>query len=187
MSLETGNYIGDLVVTNPPPGDPKSQGDDHLRLLKNALRNGFPGFTGSIMIGGIDTGVADAYVLAPLTALLAYLANTMVVWKPSATNTLTAPTMNISGLGTRTIKAVNGAPLQPGDLVAGQYAVMIDTGADYRLVAVTKNYVDNLAFTSALPTPPAGNGPFILIYENGVFSYTESLFPSYLIQAQGVV
>jgi hypothetical protein len=42
MSLETGTYVSDLVATNPAGTDPKSQGDDHLRLIKNALKNSFP-------------------------------------------------------------------------------------------------------------------------------------------------
>jgi hypothetical protein len=42
MALETGTYVNDLVITNPPSGDPKSQGDDHLRLIKTVLKNTFP-------------------------------------------------------------------------------------------------------------------------------------------------
>lgn len=42
MSLETGTYISDLVAANPTGTDPKSQGDDHLRLLKSTIKNSFP-------------------------------------------------------------------------------------------------------------------------------------------------
>jgi hypothetical protein len=38
MGLETGSVISDLVITNPTAGDPTSQGDDHLRLLKTVLK-----------------------------------------------------------------------------------------------------------------------------------------------------
>jgi hypothetical protein len=47
MSLESGTYISDLVVTNPPGTDPKSQGDDHLRLIKATLKNTFPNVAGA--------------------------------------------------------------------------------------------------------------------------------------------
>jgi hypothetical protein len=47
MSLENANYIPDLVVTNPEGTDPKSQGDDHIRLLKHVLRLQFPNFIGA--------------------------------------------------------------------------------------------------------------------------------------------
>lgn len=48
MALETGTYIDDLVVTNPVSGDPKSQGDDHLRLLKSTIKATFPNVTGEV-------------------------------------------------------------------------------------------------------------------------------------------
>lgn len=37
MSLESANYPNQLVATNPPFDDPKNQGDDHIRLIKNVL------------------------------------------------------------------------------------------------------------------------------------------------------
>lgn len=45
MSLESGSFIKDLVSTNPEGTDPKSQGDDHLRLIKAVLKSQFSGFT----------------------------------------------------------------------------------------------------------------------------------------------
>lgn len=48
MSLETAGFIKDLVPTNPEGTDPKSQGDDHLRMLKAVLKAQFPGFTDGV-------------------------------------------------------------------------------------------------------------------------------------------
>ena len=42
MPLETGNFISDLVETNPPGTDNVSQGDDHLRLIKHVLKTQVP-------------------------------------------------------------------------------------------------------------------------------------------------
>lgn len=42
MGLETGTYVSDLVTTNPISTDPRSQGDDHLRLVKTVLQASFP-------------------------------------------------------------------------------------------------------------------------------------------------
>lgn len=42
MGLETGTYITDLVPTNPTATDLLSQGDDHLRLIKNVTKNSLP-------------------------------------------------------------------------------------------------------------------------------------------------
>lgn len=43
MALEIASFINDLVSANPPGSDGKSQGDDHLRLIKNVLQATFPG------------------------------------------------------------------------------------------------------------------------------------------------
>lgn len=48
MGLETGTFINSLVVTNPTGNDGKSQGDDHLRLLKSTIKNTFPNVTGAV-------------------------------------------------------------------------------------------------------------------------------------------
>lgn len=45
MGLETPTWIDDLVVTNPVSTDQKTQGDDHIRNLKTALKNTFPNAT----------------------------------------------------------------------------------------------------------------------------------------------
>lgn len=42
MGLESGTWVSDLVKTNPTSSDDRSQGDDHLRLIKTVLQNTFP-------------------------------------------------------------------------------------------------------------------------------------------------
>lgn len=171
MSLETGNYINDLVVTNPTPADPKSAGDDHLRLLKTALRQCFPGFTGSVLLGGDATAVADAYTLTPATALLAYTPNMMVVFKVPSVNSTAAPTLKVSALEAKPIRAVDGAALFAGDLLAGQYAALTYDGTVFRLAAVTKRYIDGLAFSTALPNQPMDGQAYELISKNGATAW----------------
>lgn len=39
MTVEAATYINDLQPVNPPSTDPVSQGDDHLRLIKQVLQN----------------------------------------------------------------------------------------------------------------------------------------------------
>lgn len=48
MAIETASYINDLNVSNPPGSDPVSQADDHIRLLKAALKSTFPNITGAV-------------------------------------------------------------------------------------------------------------------------------------------
>lgn len=49
MGLETGTYISDLNASNPVGAtDPKSQGDDHIRLIKSTILATFPNLTGAM-------------------------------------------------------------------------------------------------------------------------------------------
>lgn len=50
MSLENADFIAQLVQSNPEGSDPKSRGDDHLRLIKHVLQTQFFGFTDGIAI-----------------------------------------------------------------------------------------------------------------------------------------
>jgi hypothetical protein len=42
MSVETATYISQLDATYPASGDPKSEGDNHLRLIKSTVKATFP-------------------------------------------------------------------------------------------------------------------------------------------------
>lgn len=48
MSVETATYINTLVATNPLSTDARSDGDDHLRLVKQVLKNTFPSIAGAV-------------------------------------------------------------------------------------------------------------------------------------------
>jgi hypothetical protein len=66
MGLETGTYINDLVVTNPVDGDPKSQGDDHLRLIKGTLKDTFTNVTGAVTASHTEINWLDGLTSAAL-------------------------------------------------------------------------------------------------------------------------
>ena len=49
MGLESGTYLNDLVSSNPVGAtDAKSQGDNHLRLIKSVLQASFPAVAGAV-------------------------------------------------------------------------------------------------------------------------------------------
>jgi microcystin-dependent protein len=66
MSIEVATYIGDLQATNPPSTDPRGQGDDHLRLIKQVLQNTFPAaerafqIPGAVIVGNGITNLTKA-------------------------------------------------------------------------------------------------------------------------------
>jgi hypothetical protein len=181
MALEAGNYVGDLVAANPAAADPKSQGDDHLRLIKLALRQTFPGFAGAVIVGGTNGGAANAYTLTPTQALLAYTAGSVVEFTPAADNT-GASTLNISGLGLRDVKSVAGAVLLPGELAAGRVYLAAYNGTEFRLLGPTKQYVDQLAFSTALPLQSGATEGFHIVSRGGVAAW-EDLFGKFVALA----
>jgi microcystin-dependent protein len=50
-----------LVGTNPTTADPLSEGDNHLRLIKDVLKRTFPSVTGAVTVSNnqINNGIAD--------------------------------------------------------------------------------------------------------------------------------
>lgn len=79
MALETGTYISDLTITNPTSTDPKSQGDDHLRLLKSTVKATFPNVTGAVtathtelnIMDGVTSTTAELNILDGVTSTAA--------------------------------------------------------------------------------------------------------------------
>lgn len=73
MSLETGTYISDLITTNPVGAtDKRSQGDDHLRLIKTTLKNSILNtFTAGLFIPPQSTSLAKALIIGAGQALWA--------------------------------------------------------------------------------------------------------------------
>jgi hypothetical protein len=73
MGLESATYINGLVETNPTSSDNANQGDNHLRLIKAAIKATFPNITGPVtatqavlntpylpLAGGTATGAITA-------------------------------------------------------------------------------------------------------------------------------
>jgi microcystin-dependent protein len=69
MGLESGTFISDLVVTNPAATDGLSQADDHLRLIKNTIKNTFPNIAGAVDATHTELSVLDGDTTATATTL----------------------------------------------------------------------------------------------------------------------
>ena len=73
MALESATYIDGLVSTNPLATDGLNQGDDHLRLIKSAVKATFPNLTGAV-----TASQAELNLLAGLTSLIP--SGVIVMW-----------------------------------------------------------------------------------------------------------
>jgi len=76
MGLESASFVNDLVTTNPGATDAKAQGDDHLRLIKAALKSSFPNSTRAFYIptsvaaatGTVTIAASDQGKITPVSA-----------------------------------------------------------------------------------------------------------------------
>ncbi len=157
MGLETSvNFLSDLNRLWPLGTDQKRYGDNNIRNLKVALQQSFGGFAAGVWVTGTDGGAVNAYTVTPAVLPPSLGAKMTVVFAPTITNT-GACTLNYAGLGVKNLKSVSGADLVAGDLVAGCIYAAFYTGTEFRLLSITKNYADQLAYSAALPAIPAGN------------------------------
>lgn len=136
MALETATYISDLVTTNPTSTDPKSQGDDHLRLIKTTLKNSFPGFPGMVIVTGSEAqgATVNDYTVTISPTPAAYTTPLLVVFKAAHANT-GAATVQINALGTKPLLAVDGTALKTGDIESGGFIAAYYDGTSFYLVS----------------------------------------------------
>ena len=71
MALESTTYIDGLVATNPTGTDPRSQGDDHIRLIKSAIKSTFSAVAGEVTATHTELNILDG--VTATTAELNYL------------------------------------------------------------------------------------------------------------------
>lgn len=69
MGLETGTYISDLNAANPTASDAKSQGDDHIRLVKSTIKNTFPNVAGAVTPTHTELNYVDGVTSAIQTQI----------------------------------------------------------------------------------------------------------------------
>lgn len=93
MGLETGSFISDLIATNPPSTDKKSQGDDHLRLIKAVLQGSFPSSSKAFY------NPAAAAKTINFTVVAADMNKTFLIDTTAGTMTGTLPTLTSGDAG----------------------------------------------------------------------------------------
>jgi hypothetical protein len=110
------------------------------------------------LFGGVDTGIANAYVLNFTASFAAYANGIVLYWVPANTNT-GASTLTVNSLATIPIINQNGNTLVAGQIVAGQIAEVIYYNGKFQLFSnsvylpgVSKVYVKNANTTIASST-----------------------------------
>jgi hypothetical protein len=98
-----------------------------------------------------DSGAADAYVITLVPAVTAYVAGQRFSFLATNANTTTS-TLNVNGLGVKTIKKNGGANnLDSGDIIAAQMVDVEYDGTDFQMVSppATSGVIDIQSFTAS--------------------------------------
>lgn len=125
--------------TNPTANLPMNS-NKHTGVAAGSARTDY-GDVGSIQDGGynyaLDSGASDVYVIGPSPAITAYSTGMTFVVKIGSGNTNTgASTINVSGVGAKSIKTPDGTNPEAGAMIAGQIAIICYDGTNFQLVSV---------------------------------------------------
>jgi len=145
MALESTTYINGLVATNPAGTDARSQGDDHIRMVKSAVKATFPNITGAITPTHTELNYVDGVTSALQTqmdtkaplASPTFTGNPIVPTQASGNNTTRAASTAfvedaVNGLGTSSALTTHAA-LRSSQTVYG-HAKIYTSGGDLYIV-----------------------------------------------------
>lgn len=148
MALEdlTGTkYIDDLVSTNPAAGDNVSEGDDHIRGIKNVLKTTFPSIDGAVtatqaelnLLDGVTSTTAELNILDGVTSTAAEL-NILdgVTATAAELNYVDGVTSNVQTQLDAKLALAGGT--MTGDLLLGANKVGADAGDYIKFTADTQ-------------------------------------------------
>lgn len=175
MALETATYIDGLVTTNPTGLDPKSQGDDHIRLLKSTIKATLPNITGAVtatqaelnildgatlstaelnVLDGVTASTAELNILDGVTATAAEL-NVLdgITSSTAELNILDGVTVTASDLNTVTARALKAGDTYTGshNFTGATVSVATQTAGDSSNKPASTAFVTSTSFASALP------------------------------------
>ena len=178
MGLETGTYISDLNASNPAATDPKSQGDDHIRLIKATVKATFPNVAGAVTPTHTELNYVDGVTSAIQTQIdskgaiagQAWTGNhTFPTQSPGDNSTLAATTAYVDAADALKADldspALTGTPTSP----------TASPGTNTTQLATTA-FVVQQAFQTALPVQTGEGGKYLRT--DGVAASWQSLASS---------
>lgn len=78
LTIESATFISDLNAANPGSNDLKSEGDDHVRLVKNTLKATFPNITGAVTLTHTQLNALGSTGAATFTAITTTTGNAIL-------------------------------------------------------------------------------------------------------------
>ena len=132
---------------------PYAVGNEDTRFLQNTYQT--------------DTGAANAYAITPSPAFTAYKAGQIFVFKAVNANT-TASTLNVNGLGLKTIKKNVSTDLVANDILASQIVEVVYDGTNFQLVST-------ILTPTPAPAVASGNTSYALTTASGTQNIAHGL------------
>ena len=164
MALESTTYIDGLVSTNPTGTDARSQGDDHIRLVKSSVKATFPSLTGAVTATQVELNLLDG--VTSTTAELNY--NDV----PTLGTVESSKTVTADAVGTTT----NLKTKKQTEIVNALGTVSTATAINFALGNVVTAVIASGGSFTISNAPTSGvYGKFKLILTNG--GAATSIFP----------
>lgn len=149
MALETATYINELDAANPTASDPKSQGDDHLRLIKAAVKATFPNVSGAVSPTHIEFNYLAGVTSAIQPQLNAKGAKAGETW--TGTHDWSGATMQNPALGNTDLSGVKTVKFS-GEYDNGNSGTAVTVtlaNAQKQKLKLTGNVTITVSFTGA--------------------------------------
>ena len=147
MTVETATTINQLNAALPAAGDPKAEGDDHIRLIKFAINATLPNITGVVTPTHTELNFVDGVT----SSIQTQIDTKAPIASPTFTGTVTIPSgASISGFAPLASPALTGTPTAP-TATAGTATTQVATTA----------FVTSTALSSSLPGQTGNSGKFI--------------------------
>lgn len=159
MGLESATYINGLVETNPTSSDNANQGDNHLRLIKAALKATFPNITGPVT--ATQATLNTAYLPLAGGTLTGGLVGTTANFSGGVTAAVTGNASTATAL--QTARTING--------VSFNGSANISFGTDSVAEGSTNLYFSNARARAAI----SASGSLTYNNTTGVISFTDAV------------
>jgi hypothetical protein len=160
MGIETATYLDDLNASLPAGTDDRSEGDNHIRLLKSVLQNTFPNITGAVTVTQSD-----------LNNIGTFASSTGETW--TGTHDFTGATITVptQTAGDNTTKAASTAFVTAavsGATAGSAPTLSVVTGTTQTAVANTHYVLTNASATTVtLPGSPSAGDEVWVSVSNG--------------------
>ena len=155
MTIETASYLSQLDATYPVSGDLKSEGDNHLRLIKSAVKATFP----NLIAAPVTPSTTELNYVTGVTSAIQTQINAEITARAAADTAESNARIAADALKAN----LSGGNVITGtqDLTGAVVNVATQVTGDSSSKAASTAFVTAAAFVSALPGQSGHAGQFV--------------------------